>query len=101
MALRVKSERFRWHNYQWLEMMMGKTLNNEEAIDEDYLDPNFLHTAAELYDIPDMGHPGKVELEYGRNFDPFGKCMNLLLRTCSIRDQVHTCRQCGLVGVRI
>lgn len=35
-------------------MMTGETLYEEEEQDEDYLDPSYLHTAAELYDNPEL-----------------------------------------------
>lgn len=49
---RIKSERFRWHNRNWLEMVTGEYLYEDEESeeDEDYL--YFLHSAAEL-DNPD------------------------------------------------
>lgn len=49
---RIKSERFRWHNRNWLEMVTGECLYEDEESeeDEDYL--YFLHSAAEL-DNPD------------------------------------------------
>jgi len=34
--------------------MTGETLYEEEEQDEDYLDPSYLHTAAELYDNPEL-----------------------------------------------
>lgn len=50
---RIKSERFRLHNRNWLEMVTGESLYEEEESeeeDEDYL--YLLHSAAEL-DNPD------------------------------------------------
>lgn len=51
---------------------------HEEEPDEDYLDPHYLHTTAELYELQNqldssLGYHGAVELEYGHNFDPFGE----------------------------
>ena len=81
LALKIKHERFRWHNFQWLEMVTGETLYQEVEEPEDYLDPHYLHTAAELYEMQNQldsshgyHHPGEVEFEYGRNFNPFGEC---------------------------
>ena len=55
MGQRVKTNRFRWHNCSWLEIVTGESLYEEEdeedeEEDEDYLD--LLHSAAEL-DEPD------------------------------------------------
>ena len=51
---RVKSNRFRWHNCHWLEIVTGESLyeeeEEEEEEDEDYLD--LLRSAAE-WDNPD------------------------------------------------
>lgn len=47
-----------------------------EEPDEDYLDTDYLHTAAELYENSGHAFPGmgpEMEYEYGKNFDPFGK----------------------------
>ncbi len=62
--------------------MTGESLHedSEEEIDEDYLDPRYLHTAAELYDNPELyyemqsqletSHGGDgYQVEIGRNFD--------------------------------
>lgn len=51
---RIKSERFRWHNCDWLEMVTGESLYEEEEDqeDEDHFDHYLLHSAAEL-DNPD------------------------------------------------
>ena len=86
-------------------MVAGESMyHEEEEPDEDYFDPHYLHTAAELYDMqnqrdgggvagglygmmgaghpaemidsfPGVGHPADMEFEYGRNFDPFGEFM--------------------------
>ena len=50
--------------------MTGETMRHEavEPPDEDYLDPHYLHTAAEIYEMP-TGQD--VEFESGQNFDPF------------------------------
>ena len=65
-------------------MMTGESLYEEEnqEIDEDYLDPHYLHTAAELYDTDlyyemqsqlegahGTGVPGGYHMEIGRNVD--------------------------------
>lgn len=81
LALKIKLERFRWHNFQWLEMMAGESFYQEgEESDDDYLDPHYLQTAAELYEMQnqlDASHgyqyPGEVEFELGHNFNPFGR----------------------------
>ena len=51
---RVKNDRFRWHNCNWLEMVTGESLYEEDKEeDEEYcLDYYLLHSAAEL-DNPD------------------------------------------------
>ena len=51
---RIRDEKFRWHNYQWIEMMTGETLYEEtdEEEDEDYLDCHLLHSTADI-DNPD------------------------------------------------
>ena len=47
---RVKAERFKLHNCQWLEMVTGKSVFEEDyEEDEDYMDPYYLHMATELY----------------------------------------------------
>ncbi len=47
---RVKTERFKLHNCQWLEMITGKSMFEDEyEDDEDYMDPYYLHMANELY----------------------------------------------------
>ena len=65
LAQKIKNERFRWHNFQWLEMTTGESLYEEETddLDEDYLDPSFLHTAAELYNNPDLYYEMQSQLE--------------------------------------
>jgi hypothetical protein len=65
LAQKIKHERFRWHNFQWLEMTTGESLYEEETddLDEDYLDPSFLHTAAELYNNPDLYYEMQSQLE--------------------------------------
>ena len=60
---KLQRERFEWHNFQWLEMMTGKTLYEDEEVDEDYFDPSYLHMAAELYDNPDLFHELQSQLE--------------------------------------
>ncbi len=63
-------------------MMTGESLyeDSDEEIDEDYLDPRYLHTAAELYDNPELyyemqsqletSHGGDgYQVEIGRNYD--------------------------------
>ena len=53
LGLRIKSDRFRWYNCSWLEIVTGESLyEEEEEEDEDYLDHYFLHSATEL-DNPD------------------------------------------------
>lgn len=48
--------------------MTGETMHQEAVEpDEDYLDPHYLHTAAEIYEMPVQ----EVEYEYGQNIDPF------------------------------
>lgn len=44
---------------------MGESLYEEETddLDEDYLDPSFLHTAAELYNNPDLYYEMQSQLE--------------------------------------
>lgn len=68
LAQKIKQERFRWHNFQWLEMTTGESLYEEETddLDEDYLDPSFLHTAAELYNNPDLYYEMQSQLESAR-----------------------------------
>ena len=46
-------------------MTTGESLYEEEAddLDEDYLDPSFLHTAAELYNNPDLYYEMQSQLE--------------------------------------
>lgn len=46
-------------------MTTGETLYEEETdeLDEDYLDPSFLHTAAELYNNPDLYYEMQSQLE--------------------------------------
>ena len=70
-------------------MTTGESFFQEgDEADEGYLDPHYLHTAAELHtaaDLYDMQNqldashgyhlPGEVEFEYGHNFNPFGECM--------------------------
>lgn len=84
LALKIKHERFRWHNFQWLEMITGETVFHEEQEpDEDYLDTHYLHTAAELYDMQSQleesglayrGMEGlEVDYEHGQHFDPFSE----------------------------
>lgn len=47
---KVKSERFKLHNCQWLEMVTGKSVYEDDyEKDEDYMDPYYLHMATELY----------------------------------------------------
>ena len=81
LAKKIIHERFRWHNFQWLELMTGESLYEEEnqEIDEDYLDPRYLHTAAELYDsdlyyemqsqLESAHGSGGYHMEVGRNVD--------------------------------
>ena len=64
-------------------MITGETLCHDEQADEDYLDPHYLHTAAELYEMQSQleagGYPyhpgmgGGVEFEFGQNLDPFSE----------------------------
>lgn len=78
-AEKIKHERFRWHNFQWLEMMTGESLYETQEIDEDCLDPDCLHTAAELYDNPELytqiqsqlesTHLEQYQVELGHNFN--------------------------------
>ena len=74
LAQKVKHERFRWHNFQWLEMTTGESLYEEEVdeLDEDYLDPSFLHTAAELYNNPDLYYEMQSQLESAHGHAPQG-----------------------------
>ena len=70
--------------------MTGESLyeDDDQELDEDYLDPRYLHSAAELYDNPELFYEmqgqlesahgeGRVndplgyELEIGRNYDNF------------------------------
>ena len=45
-------------------MMTGETLYEDEDTDEDYLDPRYLHTAAELlYDNPDLYYEMQSQIE--------------------------------------
>lgn len=48
---RVKAERFKQHNCQWVEIVTGKSVYDEDDYeeDEDYMDPYYLHMANELY----------------------------------------------------
>ena len=48
---RVKAERFKLFNCQWVEMATGRAVfeEEEETEDEDYMDPYFLHNATDLY----------------------------------------------------
>ena len=62
-ASKIQCERFRWHNFQWLEIMTGQTYYEEEETDEDYLDPHYLHMAAELYDNPELYYEMQNQLE--------------------------------------
>ena len=50
MAVKIRHTRFRWHNYQWLDMMTEKTLLAEES-DEDYVSPNFIHASSGIFDL--------------------------------------------------
>ena len=71
--MKLRFERFQWHNYQWLEMMTGKVLlKDEEDLDEDYLDPHILHTAADLLDSPELYCELQYQLENvnGRPLQP-------------------------------
>ncbi|CAI8055976.1 Kinesin-associated protein 3 [Geodia barretti] len=73
---RVKTNRFRWHNCNWLEIVTGESLyeeeDEEEEEDEDYLD--LLRSAAELdepdyfYSSPD-GAPVTVPVGEMDNFE--------------------------------
>lgn len=47
----MNSENFRHYNQQWIEMVTGETLQEDEDIDEDYMD--YLQMAADLYS-PDI-----------------------------------------------
>ena len=53
-------------------MMTGETLYEEEEQDEDYLDPSYLHTAAELYDNPELYFEMQSQLEGGHAGGPSG-----------------------------
>ncbi len=73
-------ERFQWHNFQWLEMMMGarESLYNEEE-DNDQFDPHYLHTAADIYEMQNQLENREVEVEYGTSFGKkakFWDCMS-------------------------
>ena len=59
---RIKGERFRWHNSQWLEVVTGKLLYEEEEEDEDYIYHDHLHSAAEL-DNPEYYYSMAGQLE--------------------------------------
>ncbi len=63
-AVKVQAEKFRWHNFQWLEIMTGQALyEEEEEEDEDYLDPRYLHVAEELYEDPELYYEMQSQLE--------------------------------------
>ena len=44
-------------------MMTGKALLKEEDLDEDYLDPRILHTAADLFDSPELYYNLQYQVE--------------------------------------
>ena len=60
-------------------MMTGETLYEEEEQDEDYLDPSYLHTAAELYDNPELYFEMQSQLEGAHSGVPSGGDINHLL----------------------
>lgn len=70
LAQKIKHERFRWHNFQWLEMTTGESLYEEETddLDKDYLDPSYLHTAAELYNNPDLYYDMQSQFEAAHSY---------------------------------
>ena len=60
-------------------MMTGETLYEEEEQDEDYLDPSYLHTAAELYDNPELYFEMQSQLEGAHSGGSSGGNVNHLL----------------------
>ena len=50
LAEKIRAERFKAHNTAWIEMVTGSPegLLEEEEEDEDYMDPHYLHMAADL-----------------------------------------------------
>ena len=50
LAERIRTVRFKTHNTAWIEMVTGSAegLLEEEEEDEDYMDPHYLHMAADL-----------------------------------------------------
>lgn len=75
---KVKNNRFRWHNCDWLEKVTGETFYDEENESDDdyYLDHYLLHSAAEL-DNPDYFYHGPdsnttMPMEGGGNLDRAG-----------------------------
>lgn len=43
--------------------MTGKALFKDEDVDEDYLDPHILHTAADLFESPELYYEIQYQLE--------------------------------------
>lgn len=75
---RVKAERFKSYNCQWMEMVTGKSVYDEDddyEDDEDYMDPYYLHMANELYSPEydgvvadgDFMNPGGLVIPDGRH----------------------------------
>ena len=66
--------------------MTGETLYEEEEEDEDYLDPSYLHTAAELYNNPELYFEMQSQLEDAHSGVPDGGDVNHLLGGHALTD---------------
>jgi len=67
LAIKVQHERFKWHNYQWLEMTTGQAVIDDldPYYDDSYQFPEDLN---DVYDVLDMQSPLNMHYPIDQEF---------------------------------
>lgn len=71
--MKVQHERFKWHNFQWLEMTTGQAMIDDlDPYYEDYNDSyQFPEDLNDVYDVLDMHSPLNSYYPVEQNFQDF------------------------------
>lgn len=71
--MKVQHERFKWHNFQWLEMTTGQAIIDDlDPYYEDYNDSyQFPEDLNDVYDVLDMHSPLNTHYPIEQNFQDF------------------------------
>lgn len=73
LAMKVQHERFKWHNFQWLEMTTGQAIVDDlDPYYEDYNDSyQFPEDLNDVYDVLDMHSPLSSHYHVEQSFQEF------------------------------